>query len=138
MKVILDTNVFVSGMFWSGPPYEILRAWRSGILELVLSSDILEEYKRIATELSAQFPAVDVSGFMSLLAVEASIHSPQPLPHPLCTDPSDDKFIACALANKVTHIVSGDKALLKVSGYQKIEVMKPKTFVTRYLSHPQH
>ena len=135
MRVILDTNALVSGIFWSGPPNEILRAWRSQTLELVLSSDILDEYKRVAIELSAQFPAVDLSGFMSLLTVQASIHSAPVLPHPVCEDPDDDKFISCALANDVFHIVSGDKALLKVSGYQKLEILKPKDFVTRYLGH---
>lgn len=133
MKVVIDTNVFVSGIFWAGPPHEILRAWRSGILELVLSSDILEEYKRVAAELSVKYPPVDLSGFMSLLTVEASVHSAQPLPHPVCDDPTDDKFIACAVANNVLHVVSGDKALLRVSGYQKIEIIKPKDFVIRYL-----
>ena len=133
MKVILDTNVFVSGIFWSGPPHEILRAWRNRTFELVLSSDILEEYKRVAAELSAKFTAVDLSDFMSLLTVETSIHSAPSLLHSVCEDPNDDKFIACALANKVLHIVSGDKALLKVSGYQKIDIIKPRDFVTRYL-----
>jgi len=42
MRVILDTNVFVSGVFFSGPPYEILDAWRRGRLTLVVSPEILK------------------------------------------------------------------------------------------------
>jgi predicted nucleic acid-binding protein len=41
--VILDTNVFVSGVFFSGPPYQILRAWRDGKIQLVVSPEIIEE-----------------------------------------------------------------------------------------------
>jgi len=37
MKVILDTNVFVSGVFFGGPPYAILDAWRRGRVSLVVS-----------------------------------------------------------------------------------------------------
>jgi putative PIN family toxin of toxin-antitoxin system len=44
MKVVLDTNVFISGIFFSGPPYQILKAWRDGKIQLVLSESILEEY----------------------------------------------------------------------------------------------
>lgn len=47
MKAILDTNVFVSGVFFSGPPYQILKAWRDGNVQLVISTDILSEYIRV-------------------------------------------------------------------------------------------
>ena len=47
MKVVLDTNVFVSGVFFCGPPYDILSAWRGGRLQLVVSAEILEEYRRV-------------------------------------------------------------------------------------------
>ena len=43
MRVILDTNVFVSGVFFRGPPYQILTAWRDGKIQLVVSPEILEE-----------------------------------------------------------------------------------------------
>jgi uncharacterized protein len=47
VRVILDTKVFVSGVFFSGPPYRILEAWRGGKLQLVASQEILEEYQRV-------------------------------------------------------------------------------------------
>ena len=47
----------------------------------------------------------------------------------VCDDPDDDKFLACALASETKMIVSGDKHLLRVSGYKSIEVLKPKAFV---------
>ena len=42
MKVVLDTNVFVSGVFFNGPPYEILKAWQDGKIQLELSLEILD------------------------------------------------------------------------------------------------
>lgn len=53
---------------------------------------------------------------------------------PVCDDPDDDKFLACAIASGTKIIVSGDKHLLRVSGYQGIEVLKPKTFIDVYLT----
>jgi predicted nucleic acid-binding protein len=44
MRAVIDTNVFVSGIFWAGPPRQILVAWQTGRFKLVLSSAILEEY----------------------------------------------------------------------------------------------
>ena len=47
MKIILDTNVFISGVFFSGPPYQILKSWRDGKVQLVISKEILAEYQRV-------------------------------------------------------------------------------------------
>jgi len=55
------------------------------------------------------------------------------LPEPVCDDPDDDKFLACAIAGKCNVIVSGDKHVLKVSGYRGIEVVRPRKFVDEYL-----
>ena len=41
--MVIDTNVFVSGVFWKGPPARILDAWRDGLIEMILSPTILDE-----------------------------------------------------------------------------------------------
>lgn len=60
MKIVLDTNVLVSGVFFGGPPYEILEAWREGRIRLVVSPDILAEYYRVGADLSDRYPQVDL------------------------------------------------------------------------------
>ena len=60
MKVVLDTNVFVSGVFFGGQPHKILEAWRDGKIQLLLSPAILEEYQRVMRELAVQFPEIRV------------------------------------------------------------------------------
>ena len=133
MKVILDTNVFVSGVFFSGPPYRILEAWRDGKIQLVMSQEILDEYRRIGENLAEQFPNVDLEPILELVTMGAEMFSAQNLREPVCKDPDDDKFLACALASKCKVIVSGDKNLLKVSGFGGIKVIRPRNFVDEYL-----
>ena len=133
MKVVLDTNVFISGVFFSGPPYQILEAWRDGKIQLVLSESILEEYLRVAEVLSKRFPQIQLGPVLDLLMVEAEFTSAFELPKPVCEDPDDDKFIECAIAGKAEAIISGDKHLLKASGYHDIEVMTPRRFVDRFI-----
>lgn len=132
-KVILDTNVFVSGVFFSGPPYQILKAWRSGKFELVASSEILDEYRRVGEVLAEEHPNIDLKPILNFVIEHAKIFKPSVLKEPVCEDPDDDKFFACALASGSKIIVSGDKHLLKVSGYQGIEVLKPRDFLDNYL-----
>lgn len=134
MRIILDTNVFVSGVFFSGPPYQILKAWHEGKLRLVISPEILEEYRRVGESLSEQFPAIDLGPILELVTIKAEMFSDKSLPEPVCADPDDDKFIACAFTSKSKLIVSGDKHLLQVSGFREIAVLKPREFVDEYLS----
>ena len=68
MKVVLDTNVLVSGIFFSGPPGEILKAWQAGRFQLLLSPAILLEYQRVGEELAARFQGVDISSVLGVLA----------------------------------------------------------------------
>jgi putative PIN family toxin of toxin-antitoxin system len=133
LKVVMDTNVFVSGVFFSGPPYQTLKAWQSGEFELVASQEILDEYLRVGEILAEERPAVDLKPIFNFVLEHATIYKPSVLKEPVCEDPDDDKFFACALASESKIIISGDKHLLKVSGYQGIEVLKPRDFVDKYL-----
>jgi predicted nucleic acid-binding protein len=53
----------------------------------------------------------------------------------VCSDPDDDKFLACAVASRTKIVVSGDKHLLAVSGFRGIKVVKPRQFVDEHLSN---
>ncbi len=60
MRVVLDTNVLVSAIFFSGPPSRILSAWLEDKFELVVSAEILEECRGTANRIGEKFPEVDV------------------------------------------------------------------------------
>jgi putative PIN family toxin of toxin-antitoxin system len=133
VRVVLDTNVFVSGVFFTGPPHTILQAWRDGKIKLVVSAEILEEYRRIGELLAARFTGVDLEPFLALLAVEADVVLAPSIDESICDDPDDDIFIYCANSGNCRCIVSGDKELKNVSGYSGIEIMSPRMFVEKYL-----
>ncbi len=133
MRIILDTNVFILGIFFTGPPYQILKAWRDGEVQLLVSPSILDEYQRIGFELALRFRDVDLRPFLDLLTIQAEIVLAPTLPPVIHDDPSDDKFLEAAVAGKASYIISGDKHLLKLSEYQGIQILKPIDFVQGYL-----
>ena len=135
MRVVVDTNVLVSGVFFGGVPGRILSAWTAGKFVLVLSPAILEEYRRVSHELGLQYPDVGATfePILTLLAMNATIVDAPPLTAPVSNDPTDDMFLAVALASQTSLVVSGNKDLLRVSGWRGIVVLTPRQFVGQHL-----
>lgn len=133
MKIVLDTNVFISGIFFSGLPSMILQAWRDLKIQIILSEEILGEYQRVAEELSSKFSAVHIDRIIELLTIYGEDFETKDISVSVCKDPDDNKFIECAIAGNSKLIVSGDKHLLNVTGYQGISVLKPRDFIDNHL-----
>jgi len=77
VRIIVDTNVVMSGVFFGGVPGRILDAWAQGRLELVLSPDILQEYRRVGAELAARYPERSgaLAPALTLIAMNAKLVS---------------------------------------------------------------
>lgn len=98
MRIVIDTNVLISGAFFAGPSSRILDACIRGRFQLVLSPAIVEEYVRVGEEFTRERPNVPFARFLDVLIGSALLVEAPDLPEPVCADPDDDKFIACALA----------------------------------------
>lgn len=132
MKVIIDTNVLISGIFFNGPPYEILQKWQQGKFDLLVSVPILNEYKRVGQLLSKKYPGVNINPVLEFIEKKSNlINITLKIPN-ICSDPDDDKFFECAVNGNCTLIVSGDRHLLEASGFRNIYVLKPRDFLDKY------
>lgn len=129
MKVVVDTSVFLPGVFFGGPPRDVLAAWRAGQFEVVLSPEILREYVRVGERLAARFPGADLERALEMLAAKATLVSAPPLPEPVCDDGDDDKFLACAAAAGAGYVVSSDRALLATSPWRNVKVVRSRDFL---------
>lgn len=128
MKIVLDTNVLVSGIFWRGVPHRILQGWHSKRFDLLISPDILNEYYRVAEELNSRHGLPEVKSLLDLITLNAYLVQPRKGPLPACSDPDDRKFLAAAITGKAAHIVTGDKALLRVGAYPGGTILAPRQF----------
>ena len=132
-KAVIDTNVFVSGIFFSGPPSRILRAWVDEEIQIAVSEEIIEEYRRVIDALSDRLRQVDIDSIFELLMIEAELVRSYSLGQSVCRDPDDDKFLACAVASKSRYIISGDRHLLEIGEYLNTVIVKPRYFVDNIL-----
>ncbi len=129
MRIVLDTNVLVSGIFFTGPPYQILRHWRDGRVQLVVTSEIVLEYEAVLARLQMRHPTIDSTGVLALIVAHADFVKPRVLPEPVCVDPDDDKFLAGAVAAGARFLVSGDRHLLSIAHYAGVLIVRPRAFI---------
>jgi putative PIN family toxin of toxin-antitoxin system len=108
---------------------------RHGTRTLILSAEVLDEYRRAGEDLAERYGGVDLAPFLRLIVAHAEFVEPEPFPSPVCRDPDDDKFLACAAVGRVQAMVSGDKDLLTLSEFRTIPILTPRQFVEAHLSN---
>ena len=125
MRLVLDANVLVSGIFWRGSPHRLLNAWAKGRYELVASPPILTEYQRVIEELTARYGKADLAAqWLWLLAAEVALVSVKPRLQ-LSRDPADDMYLDCAVQGAADALVSGDKDLLVLGAVGATPILAP-------------
>jgi len=129
IKVVVDTNVFVSS-FFGGNPKKIIDLWKTGQIVLCISGVIIDEYIEVLRRLGLQ----DERELEELLEIFSSgVHvifaAETPKLNIVSKDPDDNKFIECAVALKAAAVISGDKALISVKDYVGIKILTPTEFL---------
>ncbi|HEA67051.1 MAG TPA: putative toxin-antitoxin system toxin component, PIN family [Desulfobacterales bacterium] len=130
MIVVVDTNVAISGLLWTGPPNHILKWARDGLLRILACQETTDElrraiqYGRLAKRISEleTFPARILSYYMNLVFF---VPSPEKIPGIIVEDPFDNIFLGLATENNARLIISGDKHLTDLKQYHQIEIVKP-------------
>ena len=132
MKIIVDTNVVISGTFFKGKPRDIIIAIANNLFDVYASPEIIAEYKEIMDEMiERKQGTIDrnvLNYFISKLNIIETKSDVK-----ICRDPDDNKFINCALDSKSLYIVSGDKDLLSIGKYKDIEIITVFEFCEKYL-----
>lgn len=129
IKAILDTNVFISGVFWKGPPFEILKAWQEQRFRLAISPPILDEYRRVLDELTKQRAMPVLGSILRVVELYSEMVEPVSFSQPVCSDRDDDKFLEAAIAAGAGYVVSGDRALLNLKSHHGVEIVRPARFL---------
>ncbi len=129
MRVVIDTNVFVSS-FFGGNPRKVIDLWKQGKITLCVSKRIIEEYIEVLRRVGLKNEK-EIAELLSLFARGFNLlfSSKTPRLKVVADDPDDDKFVECAVALDARCIISGDKALTELSEYMGIKILTPKEFL---------
>ncbi|MBR5368270.1 MAG: putative toxin-antitoxin system toxin component, PIN family [Lachnospiraceae bacterium] len=131
MRIVIDTNVVASAIFFGGRPRDLMEKLLLQRFEAYASPDIINEYKETIEELCDRYPQRPEN--IPLTTILSSMKMIQPTTHiEVCRDPDDNKFIECAHDAKCLYIVSGDKDLLSLKSYREIEIVTVSDFLSKY------
>ena|SRR3989338_1159986 len=129
MKVVLDTNVFVSGIHWQGASEKILRFWFLNKFELVSSAETLDEFVKTMASFKIPMKIEDVLWWESLIIEKSENVAPKRKINVVKDDSDDNKFVEVALEGKADYIVTQDKHLLRIKEFEGISIITPEEFL---------
>ncbi len=132
MKIVIDTNVLISGIFFGGFPRAVIESVVEKIVEACASVEMIAEYeeivKRMLSKKQGHFSGDILSPFIQSLNIIVPNTKVD-----ICRDPDDNKFIECAIDSGAVYIVSGDMDLLVLEKFKSIEILTATEFVEKHL-----
>lgn len=137
LRAVLDTNVLVSALRFAGVCAELPALWQRQRFTPVVSSEILEEYARVLAYTKFHLAEAEIQifieeDFLPYAEVVRGGHAARVV----LADPSDDKFLSCAIAGRVSYIVSGDAHLLALGRHRDIPILPPGQFLKVLGAYP--
>ncbi len=132
LKIVLDSNIIISAITFSGYPEVVLNLVRTNLLVGIISEEIINEIlevlskKFFLSKSSVKKTKEDLSrGFTSIIPLKKVN---------IARDPDDNKIIEAAIEGGCDFIVTGDKDLLELKTYKNIKILTPKDFLEEFSS----
>ena len=131
IRLVLDTNVLISGTFWRGSSSQVIKQIEDRKALLILSQEIWKEYmkvldleeirRKVAQHRERKSAALKLTSLGIFIIPKERIR--------IVEDPDDDKFIEAAVAGKAKYIITQDKTFLKVKKFRNIKTITPEEFL---------
>jgi putative PIN family toxin of toxin-antitoxin system len=133
LRVVLDSNVWVSAAIWGGRPAEVVELAEQGKIEIFISAEILSEISRILDygRLRSIYEGAGVRKWelmASIAGLAGFVVVANRRLEVVGEDPSDDRVLECAVEVDADYIVSGDKHLLRLGEYLNIKIIGSVAF----------
>ena len=135
MRIVIDTNIWVSGLLWRGMPWKLLGLAEAGEVELCIAPSMLVElaevlsYERLQPRLEQLgLTPEELVAYALNLASIFEVTEGDPI---VVADPDDDVFLHCAAVAGAACVVSGDRHLLDLGGYAGIPILTVRNFFVK-------
>ncbi len=131
MKIVADTNLLISSIFWNGSPYKIVQQALNQEIEIFISKYILDEVRKVLTDPKEKFrlSKKEIEDVIEGILLYAKIIEPKTTTDVVKRDKKDNPIIACALDAQANFIITRDKDLLTIKQHAGIKIITPEEFI---------
>ncbi len=131
MRVVIDTNVVVSALFFGGKPEKLLQYAIRENVNAVVSKEIVDEYNELSLRMTSKYPEKQKRFPLDDFISTCSVVQPS-RKITVCRDSDDNKFLECATEAKCLYVVSGDNDLLDLKSFEGVEIVTVAQFFERF------
>lgn len=129
--VALDTNIYVSAIFWSGEPYLVVQKAVKEEIVAFISEDIVKELRKVLSR-DFSIDKKDIEEVVKAVLLFVHLIEPKEKVSVIKDDSDDDRILECALACKADFIITQDNHLLKLKEFKGVKIVKPKEFLNLF------
>jgi putative PIN family toxin of toxin-antitoxin system len=129
MKVVLDSNIFISSFFWKGNPRKIFDRVTNGLDELYITDKILQEIATVMARKKFDTKTNEIEEYIKIIESYSIKLFPQNVIEEISRDKDDNKILECAFEGNVDFIITGDEDLLVLKKYKNIRIVKAKEYL---------
>lgn len=126
LRVVIDSNVFISGYIWAGKPAKIIDLWLDDKFSLLISNLVITE---LITHLQvAQVNKNKIEEIIEIFKNQSTLLNPPKKVH-ICRDSTDNQILDLCLTGKADYLITGDKDLLVLKSFKNTKIVTPDFFL---------
>lgn len=131
LRVVIDTNVFVSALLFGGRPGQIRDLWKNGLIIPLVSTETFAEFRAVLSYPKFKLSKREISAILNdevLPYIEPiEITNPQ---NGICRDPHDDMFLSTATCGNALYLITGDQDLLVLKTHGTVQILTVNEFMS--------
>ena len=129
MRIVIDSNIFISAFFYKGNPLKIWMRVIEGLDALYITKDIIEEIEDVIYSEKFKADKNEIERFIKVIKKTSKLITPSTIIDNVCRDKDDNKILSCAISANADFIITGDKDLLVLKEFNNIKILTSKEYL---------
>jgi len=129
LKLVLDTNIYISAFYWGGNSQKVINRIIEGIDELFITDQIINEISDVMARPKFKTEKEIIVGYINTIKNSSKKINIEGKIKGICRDKNDDDKIECAVTSEADFLLTGDNDLLVIKNYNNIRILTQKEYL---------
>ncbi|MDR0680816.1 MAG: putative toxin-antitoxin system toxin component, PIN family [Dysgonamonadaceae bacterium] len=129
MKLVLDTNIFISAFFWGGNPRKIVERINGSIDLLYITNEIFDEITQVLARSKFNVDKTNIARLINAIKEMSVCITVEGVIKGVCRDSKDDIILECGWCCGADYVITGDDDLLSLKSFRGIEIITASQYL---------